>query len=631
MILRRNLTVAARDLSVETDEQGDYFNIRFSSEYPVNREVYDQYGDLAVYGEVLLHGSDNADLTRLNDGVASLLFNHDHNQHLGIIIPGSAYIDVNDKAGYAKIRFSKVGNLANEIAEKVREGTISNISFGYSLDNYSFDDENKQILVDRWSVNEISFVTVPADPTVGLIRSENGSLNIIRKGDNAEINKKEIKTMPKRATEEEILEQEEVIEQQEEIISEEEAEVEEEIADEEGRDISAEEEEAEAEAVEVTAASVAEEVIKILDEREKRSLKNKKVRNVMTTKKDTLQNLERSFDLIGAIKAKTEGRDLKGANLEYHQEAERKLGSRAAARSGNTVHIPTSVLRAAPAGAQASSTVTAVQDDILLRDSFVDLLLKDSIIGKMNVQRLNGLTEAKYLIPRATSSAVDAFGFITEGQDAPIGKSAFDNVSLTPKTFAGEVVMNRRTLLTTPGIQAILSKQIIDRSREKLEAAMFGTTDLANAPKSLLNIITALKTGTADWDYKNFLASIAAMTDRGVSEEAIMFAMRGATLAELKSILKDDQNAISSYIVGDDGKLAGRPIASSGIFGSDEMLFGDFSGIMMGEWDGLTLDVDPWTEARNGGVCLRLFTDLDWTFVGQENSLVHLKRGTVTK
>lgn len=625
MILRRNLTVAARDLSVETDEQGDYFNIRFSSEYPVSREVYDQYGDLAVYGEVLLHGSDNADLTRLNDGVASLLFNHDHNQHLGIIIPGSAYIDINDKSGYAKVRFSKVGNLANEIAEKVQEGTISNISFGYSLDNYSFDDENKLILVDRWSVNEISFVTVPADPTVGLIRSENGSLNIIRKGDNADLNKQEIKNMPKRATEEEILEQEEVIEQQEEVISEEEAEVEEEIADED-RDISDEEE-----AVEITAEAVAEEVIKILDERAKRSAKNKKVRNVMTTKKDTLQNLERSFNLIDAIKAKTEGRDLKGANLEYHQEAERKLGARAAARSGNTVHIPTSALRAAPAGAQASSTVTAVQDDILLRDSFVDLLLKDSIIGKMNVQRLNGLTEAKYMIPRATSSAADAFGFITEGQDAPIGKSAFDNVSLTPKTFAGEVVMNRRTLLTTPGIQGILSKQIIDRSREKLEAAMFSVADLANAPKSLLNQITALKTGTAAWDYKNFLASIAAMTDRGVSEEAIMFAMRGATLADLKSILKDDKNAVSAYIVGDDGKLAGRPVAASGIFGSDEMLFGDFSGIMIGEWDGLTLDVDPWTEARNGGVCLRLFTDLDWTFVGQEDSLVHLKRGTVTK
>lgn len=629
MILRRNLTVAARDLSVETDEQGDYFNIRFSSEYPVSREVYDQYGDLAVYGEVLLHGSDNADLTRLNDGVASLLFNHDHNQHLGIIIPGSAYIDVNQKSGYAKVRFSKVGSLANEIAEKVREGTISNISFGYSLDNYSFDDENKLILVDRWSVNEISFVTVPADPTVGLIRSENGSLNIIRKGDSAELNKQEIKKMTKRAkraTEEEILEQEEVIEQQEEVISEDEAEIEEEIADED-RDISDEEEEA----VEVTAETVAEEVIKILDERAKRSANNKKVRNVMTTKKDTLKNLERSFNLIDAIKAKTEGRDLKGANLEYHQEAERKLGSRAAARSGNTVHIPTSALRAAPAGAQASSTVTAVQDDILLRDSFVDLLLKDSIIGKMNVQRLNGLTEAKYMIPRATSSAADAFGFITEGQDAPIGKSAFDNVSLTPKTFAGEVVMNRRTLLTTPGIQVILSKQIIDRSREKLEAAMFGASDLANAPRSLLSVISALKTGTDEWDYKNFLATIAAFTDRGVSEEAIMFAMRGATLANLKSILKDSNNAVSSYIVGDDGKLAGRPIASSGIFGGDEMLVGDFSGVMIGEWDGLTLDVDPWTEARNGGVCLRLFTDLDWTFVGQEDSLVHLKRGTVTK
>ncbi|MBK4641077.1 hypothetical protein JJP82_23235, partial [Enterobacter hormaechei] len=53
MMLRRNVPVTARDLKVETDEAGEEtLLVKFSSEYPVNREVFDENGDPAVYGEV---------------------------------------------------------------------------------------------------------------------------------------------------------------------------------------------------------------------------------------------------------------------------------------------------------------------------------------------------------------------------------------------------------------------------------------------------------------------------------------------------------------------------------------------------------------------------------------------------
>ncbi len=624
MKLRRNLNIAARDLQVETDnETGELiFKVRFSSEYPVPREIYDQYGDPAVYGEVLLHGSqDNADLSRLNDGVASLLFNHDYDQHLGIIVPGSAFIDIDEKAGYAKVRFSKVGNLANEIAAKVREGTISNISFGYSLDSYSIDDENKLILVDRWSVNEISFVTVPADPNAFLVRSANGSLNIFKRGNSPESIKQEIKTMTKRQkrqTEDEIELLENAEEEIEEVVEEVEAEITEEERDEVDEQV--------VEAVDI--AAVAEAVMEIIEERGKRSIKKNKVRNVMTIKKDTIKTLEQRFDLGKAIRSRVEGTPLTGAELEYHQEGERK--ARGAGRSASAIHIPVSALRAAPSYAQTSASADKIQVDDMRMDSFVELLMQQSLIGKLGVQTLTGLQDRSVLVPRQKSTAVDSFGFIAEGEDVPGGKGAYDNVSLTPKTFGGETVINRRTLLTTPGIQARIASDLVRNSAIALEKAMFGATDLANAPKSLITQISDLKTGTANWDYKNFLATIAAMVDRGVPESAISFAMKGATLAELKGILKD-ANSLGIYLVGDDNLLCGRPIASSGIFDGAHMIAGDFSGITIGEWAGLSLDVDPYTEARNGGVCLRVFADLDWAVTGQDGSLVNLKKGTITK
>lgn len=630
MKLRRNLNIAARDLQVETDnETGEIiFKVRFSSEYPVPREVYDQYGDPAVYGEVLLHGSqDNADLSRLNDGVASLLFNHDYDQHLGIIIPGSAFIDIDEKAGYAKVKFSKVGTLAQEIAAKVREGTISNISFGYSLDSYELDDEKKLLLVDRWSVNEISFVTVPADPNACLIRSENGSLNIFKRGEQSpESFKQEIKKMTKRqkrASEEEI----ETLESAEEEIQEVEEEVKAEInSEEEEREDEVDEQVVEA----VDIAAVAEAVMEIIEEREKRSNKKNKVRNVMTVKKDTIQTLESRFDLGEAIRCQLENKPMSGANKEFMQEQERKFG---AARHAGGMHIPVSALaagkRAAPSYSQASGTLNKVQQDVLKLDSFVDLLMPESLLGKLGVQTLTGQTERSILIPKQTATAVDSFGWVKEGADVPGGKGSYDNVPLSPKTFGGETVLTRRALTTTPGIQARVASDIVRNSALKLEKDMFGTS-ATDGPKSLLEQIPALRFGAAEWDYKNFLRILAEMTDKGVREELISFAMKGATKAELKGILKD-ANSLGIYLVGDDDKLVGRDIHSSGIFGGAEMLMGDFSAITIAEWSGLELVVDPWTYAKSGDIALRVFCDMDWAFTGQEGSLIHLKKGTVTK
>lgn len=620
-MLRRNVPVTARDLKVETDEAGEEtLLVKFSSEYPVNREVFDENGDPAVYGEVLLHEStDNADLSRLNDGVASLLFNHNHDNHLGIIIPGSAFIDVDKKAGYARVKFSKIGNLAQEIFAKVKEGTISNISFGYDLNSYSFDDANRQVLVDQWSVNEISFVTVPADPTVGLIRSKSGSLNIFTRGEKSpEQIKQEIANMPKRQTEEEI----EKLETAEEEIQEVEAEVESEIEteEEEREEVDQQVEEA------VDIAAVAEAVMEIIEERGKRSAINKGRRS-MTVKKDTIQNLEKKFDLMAGIRARVEGKALTGAEAEYHQEQERKLAGRA--RGANPLHIPVSALRAAPSYAQGSTTVDKLRVDDMRMDSFVDLLMPKSIIGSLGVQTLSGLEDRSVLIPRQTATAVESFGFIKEGDDVPGGKGAYDQITLTPKTFGGEVVLNRRTLLTTPGIQARVQSDLVKNSALALEKAMFGPTDMADAPKSLLTQIAALRSGSAAWNYKDMLNVIAQLTDAGVDESMIKFAMRGATKAEMMAILKD--TGVSGYLIDDAGKLAGRDVFASGIFSGEEILVGDFSGITLGEWAGLSLDVDPYTEARSGGVCLRVFSDMDWVFSGQDKSLFHLKKGAVAK
>jgi HK97 family phage prohead protease len=133
------------------------FEFPFSSEYPVAR----YFGN-----EILSHEGKAADLSRLNDG-APLLFNHNPDRVIGVV--ERAYIDGNKRRGYARVRFSR-NPFAQEILSDVKDGVLRNVSFGYSIDKME-ERGSGDYLATAWSPYEISVVSVPADPGVGIGRS----------------------------------------------------------------------------------------------------------------------------------------------------------------------------------------------------------------------------------------------------------------------------------------------------------------------------------------------------------------------------------------------------------------------------------------------------------------------------
>ena len=132
--------------------------VAFSSEEPVER----------WFGmEVLSHDAGAVDLSRLNDGGA-VLFNHDWDDQIGVI--ERAWVDA-DRRGRALVRFGN-GAKAAEKFQDVQDGILRHISVGYSIANFEEEvsDGSRTFTATRWQPYEISFVTVPADPTVGVGR-----------------------------------------------------------------------------------------------------------------------------------------------------------------------------------------------------------------------------------------------------------------------------------------------------------------------------------------------------------------------------------------------------------------------------------------------------------------------------
>lgn len=121
------------------------------------------------YAEVLLITDESIDFTRLVDGRAPLLLQHNDDDQIGVV--ERAWIE-NEKL-YVSVRFSKSPH-AQEILQDVKDGIRRNISIGYGiLDSYNQEKagELPVEIVTRFIVYEISIVSIPADYEVGVGRS----------------------------------------------------------------------------------------------------------------------------------------------------------------------------------------------------------------------------------------------------------------------------------------------------------------------------------------------------------------------------------------------------------------------------------------------------------------------------
>lgn len=150
--------------AVEGNERS--FELSFSSEEP-----YQRWFGL----EILSHAEGAVDLTRLNE-IGVLLFNHDTDRVLGRV--ERAWID--GKRGKAIITFDD-DEMAETIFQKVKSGTLKGVSVRYSVDSWEEVMAGKVSadgfvgpcdIARKWTPLEISVVSVPADATVGVGRSQ---------------------------------------------------------------------------------------------------------------------------------------------------------------------------------------------------------------------------------------------------------------------------------------------------------------------------------------------------------------------------------------------------------------------------------------------------------------------------
>jgi HK97 family phage major capsid protein len=576
------------------------FEFPFSSEYPVTR----YFGT-----EVLSHDAKAPNFMRLNDG-APFLFNHNPDKVLGVV--ERAYLDDSKKRAYAKIRFSR-SEFAKQYLDDVKDGILRGISFGYSIDEVEQREEG--VLATSWTPHELSLVSIPADPTIGIGRSllseEPAASESSQPVDTIIVNEDPVERQENRSAVTTASTPTPVMEEQTPNL---------EVIRSEAKKAEKDRVAAiNALGVQHRMADLAQELVdgdNSIDEARAAFLEKigtrqveQPIRSADVTSNDVglSQKEVKRFSFIRALNYLANPGD-KSARRDAEFEIE--VGTAAAKqyeRSSNGIVVPNEVLRRDLNVGTATAGGNLV-DDVLLSGSFIELLRNRLALANAGMTTLSGIN-GNISIPKQGSSATAYW--VGEGASPTESQQTIEQVNLSPKTCGAFVDYSRKLLLQSSiDVEAMVRDDLARVIALELDRVGLNGSGSSNQPLGIINT-TGIGTqsltsfGTFE-EYIGMETDVAAANaDAGSLRYLVNASARGA----LKSTKKD---AGSGEFVFADNEINGYPVTVSNQLGNNDALFGDFSMLIMAMWSGLDLTVDPYAGATAGTVRIIALQDVDF-------------------
>lgn len=553
------------------------------------------------------------------------LFNHDWNMPLARV--GNGLELSVDEVGL-RYRF-ELGDqsYAKDLAENIRMGNVSTSSFGFTVADDSWERRegmNLRTINSVGTLFDVSPTTQGAYPTteVGL-RSMEAALDAEVEEELRKLEEEKPEEAPEEEREEEApvadeKEEEENEERAEEPTEEEPAADEEESEEEDAEERAYDEEEAEEEKSEEPADEEEEEaeerkLYKVEEEakpepkpKKKKAKKTETNSNDEETRTNSISEMEnnntapavvqglgdsearaaKDFNFGKFIKEAAKG-NVTGLEAEMTQEGSNEMRNSGVNVAGG-YNIPSMVLRSMGVGAGDAAN-TAFGGGIAKSDEgIVENYAPADIASKLGVRNLSGLSGDVAMQVQGTLTAASAN--VTEGAVQAEALPSFAEKTLTPKRYAAHVGLTQQLLAQSGDDMAAFVQMDIRRALDKqfnaaiLTAIAAADTELAYASNNPLDIEAALLGADVDLADVRFVAAADAYrTFRSLSLDA------GSG-----DLFANDPKS-STSIIGFGGIVSSQ--ASAG-----KAHFFDRNQMVTGQWGGMNLIVDPYTDAARGVV-----------------------------
>lgn len=619
-IFHRSLPIEKIERKREDEDSPEKFTFRLSSEVPV--EFY------ANEFEVLDHSPKSVRMDWINSGNAPALWMHDRKSPVGIIESAR----LTNKSLEVTVRFGS-SELAASTKKDVEAGIIKNVSVGYRIHSWSLessDDGVDTYRVTDWEPQEGSFVTIPADKTVGVGRSDSlrallSESNGTEEEENLRSQSTKPKAMPATITKEDPPKIDEGKARSEGAQQERErASGINQIADRtKGYDL----EKLRSEALE-NGTSIDSFRSAVLDEIQRQTPKLNQG-DMGVSQKDA-----KRYSISKVMEGLRSGNLAQVAphELEVSEELKKRTG-----KGGDTIAIPIDVaLRGwIPKNSRAleawgstmglskrdlqsvtgtgNGTVSNIVDNELLDEMFVFSLREESAILDAGVTMIPGLVgDAEIPVELLNPE----FFWVGEDEEPTEGNYGLGRVGLNFHTLAGQIPFSRQSgKQSVPGIESLLIQSCRKGAALGLAKALYSGTGVGEVPRGILatpGIGDVVAGGAYSRDVLIDLE--VALGSSNVMGESMSFTNTVSAGGFAKTPVSADSDRFVGKYARGQRKLLETEIGDvhiDNLVPNNTIIHGVPSSLVVGMWGTLELGVDTATKAATGGKVIRVFLDAD--------------------
>lgn len=345
---------------------------------------------------------------------------------------------------------------------------------------------------------------------------------------------------------------------------------------------------------------------------------------------DLSNNDQKRFSLLRLMDALRDPNDRAaqqraGFELEVSAEALAGFGSEFNCRGA---FVPQSLISRNLSAGTATDGAELVADN-LLPGSYIEVLRNASSVMRAGATMLPGLV-GNVEIPRQTAGASSSW-IATEDGDASESDPQFDQVTLSPKDLACYTEVTRRLLQqSTPSIEGIVRNDLAIGQALGIDLAGLYGTGGSGQPRGIAaqTGINVLDLAAADPTYEEIVRMITLVMADNALAGTPYFIIEANGWEALSTAPKQGSGVEGNFILGDNDRVKGYPYIMSNQVTDEHYFFGDFSQLLVGEWGGLEINVDPYTHSLKGKVRYVTFKTVDLA-VRQPTAFCHAHDGIV--
>lgn len=350
---------------------------------------------------------------------------------------------------------------------------------------------------------------------------------------------------------------------------------------------------------------------------------------------------KKKYNLLGAVRAMAEGKQVTGLEREVSCEME-KLSGRKCLHNGIMLPDPELCREMNITGFASRSTAGAetlgrpahgvidgiggngnnlVATDLYL-DLFIEALTARTVFGKVGISMLDGLV-GNVAIP--AGGEVEADWIPLEGGEVGKKNPTFEQRTATPKTVAAFTEITRSLMVqTSNAAEAIVVGILQNAIARAIEKAGFLGTGKDGEPRGLANTpgvqsvagITAGAVTKADLvKFWSMMETENANTDAAafiMSPTAKGLLARTIDYTALKNGADIAAAVSAARYLYERGNVEDYPAFSSNLCDPKKIYFGDWSQLLLCSWRGMELMVDPYSKSITGAHRVVVFNDCDF-------------------